>query len=270
MGKLGIIHYNLPKEWSLSDFLGYCRETGFEVVELSVADIWDESDASSDPKQGADRVRAIVDSLGLSVSALSSGNDFVVLDQATIEAQVERMRRICEAAPILGTDIIRTEGGRPKDEVPESRYVEAMAECLKRCRDFVEPAGLKLAVDNHGLVTNNADLQVELFERVGSKNVGANLDTMNYRWAGNDLSDIDRFYEIIAPHTFHTHMKDGTGSLANYVGAVLGEGEINLARVLECLGKAGYDGAYCAEYEGAEPTPVGYKKCLDWMKAHLT
>ena len=269
MSKLGIIHYNLPKEWSLADFLQYCRDTGFEYVELSVGDIWDESDASSDPRQGAEQVRAQVDALGLQVSALSSGNDFVLLDEAEIRAEVVRMRRICEAAPILGTQIIRTEGGRPKDAVPESRHVEAMAGCLTRCLEFVEPAWIKLAVDNHGLVTNNADLQVELFQRVGSKNVGANLDTMNYLWAGNDPGEIDRFYEIIAPYTFHTHMKDGEGSLQDYVGAVLSEGKITLAHAVACLRKAGYDGAYCAEYEGTLPTPEGYKKCLDWMKANL-
>lgn len=269
MGMLGIIHYNLPKEWSLTDFLTYCRETGFECVELSVADIWDESDPSSDPKTGAEAVRKTVDELGLKVSALSSSNDFVVLDESAIRSQIERMKQICQAAPILGTDVIRTEGGQPKDEVAESRYVEAMAGCLTRCLEFVEPAGIKLAVDNHGLVTNNADLQVELFERVGSKQVGANLDTMNYLWAGNDLAEIDRFYEIIAPHVFHTHVKDGTGSLKDYVGAVLGEGDIHLAHAIECLRKAGYEGAYVAEYEGKEPTPVGYKKCLDWMRANL-
>jgi sugar phosphate isomerase/epimerase len=269
MSKLGIIHYNLPKEWSLTDFLQYCRDTGFEYVELSVGDIWDESDPSSDPGQGAETVRAQVDSFGLKVSALSSGNDFVLLDKVEIRAQVARMRRICEAAPILGTQIIRTEGGRPKDAVPQSRYVEAMAECLTRCLEFAEPAGIKLAVDNHGLVTNDADLQVELFQRVGSTCVGANLDTMNYLWAGNDLSEIDRFYEIIAPYTFHTHMKDGEGSLQDYVGAVLGEGKINLTHAIGCLRNAGYDGAYCAEYEGKLPTPEGYEKCLDWMKANL-
>ncbi|MBN1344835.1 MAG: sugar phosphate isomerase/epimerase [Phycisphaerae bacterium] len=269
MSKLGIIHYNLPKEWSLSDFFDYCGRTGFEYVELQIGDVWDESDPNADPCRGAEKVRAMMDSLGLKVSALASGNDFVLLDETRIQAQVERMRRICRAAPILGTRIIRTEGGQPKDQVPPSRHVEAMAGCLKRCLEFVEPDGIRLAVDNHGLVTNDADLQLELFDRVASKHVGANLDTMNYRWAGNDLARIDRFYEIIAPHTFHVHLKDGAGSRQDYVGAVLGEGEINLEHAVACLLKAGYDGVYCAEYEGKLPTPEGYRKYLEWMKAHL-
>ncbi len=270
MSKFGIIHYNLPKEWSLEDFLDYCRETGFEYVELQIRDIWDESDRSSDPKKGAERVRKLVDDRGLKVSALAAGNDFVLLEGGEMHAQVRRMQRICEAAPLLGTDVIRTEGGQAKETVPEHMYVKTISECLKRCIEFIEPAGVKLAVDNHGMVTNNADLQVQIFEAVGSQNVGANLDTMNYRWAGNELAEIDRFYEIIAPYVFHVHLKDGTGSREKYLGALLGEGEVNLPHALQCLNDAGYDGVYCAEYEGSLPTPDGYRKYLEWMRAYVT
>jgi len=119
-------------------------------------------------------------------------------------------------------------------------------------------------------VTNDAELQVEIFERVGSKNVGANLDTMNYRWFGHDLETVGRFYEIIAPYVFHTHLKDGTGSRGEYRGAALGEGEIDLAHAVECLRKVGYDGVWCVEYEGPEAEGgVGYARCYRWAVANL-
>jgi sugar phosphate isomerase/epimerase len=93
---------------------------------------------------------------------------------------------------------------------------------------------------------------------------------MNYRWYGHDLDKIDHFYEILAPHVFHTHMKDGTGSRENYKGAALGEGEIHLHHALECVKKAGYDGAWTAEYEGPEAEGgVGYERCYTWLKANV-
>jgi len=264
--KYGIIHYNAPGD-TLEEFLKYAADTGFGYVELR----WEDIAAEEPEKQSAkaEEVRKLVESMGLGVSALSAGNDFVVLDEETVNAQVARMKRICEAAKVLGTDVIRTEGGAPKDSVPESRWAEAIAGCLTRCREFIEPMGIKLAVDNHGVVTNNGDLQLEIFQTVDSPNVGANVDTMNYRWFGNDLETINRFYEQIAPYTFHTHMKDGTGSRENYVGAALGEGEINLAYAVECLKKAGYQGCWTAEYEGREDSAIGYRKCLEWMKANI-
>jgi len=267
MAKLGVIHYNFPTLPTLTDFLQYAADTGFEYVELQCGDVGVDTD--DNPEATAEKVRQEVESRGLKVSALAAGNDFVVLDEEVVARQVARMQRVCRLAQILGTDVIRTEGGSPKDEVPEARYVEAMAGCLKRCAEFCEDMQIKLAVDNHGVVTNDADLQVELFETVGSRFVGANVDTMNYRWKGHSLETVNRFYEIIAPYAFHTHLKDGTGSRGNYVGAVLGEGEIDLAHAVDCLKRAGYEGVWCAEYEGREVTTVGYAKCLEWMKANL-
>jgi len=266
--KIGVIHYNFP-DFDWEQFLDYCARTGFEYIEVAITDVWGPDVA--DPEAKAKKARKQLDDRGLEAGALSAGNDFVLLDEAAIKPEIERMKRICcDLAPILGTDTIRTEGGRPKDEVPPERYVEAMGGCLKRCAPFIEPAGIRLAVDNHGPVTNDADLQVKIFELAGSRNVGANLDTMNYRWFGHDLETIDRFYEIIAPHVFHTHMKDGTGSRENYKGAALGEGEIHLNHAIECLRRVGYDGVWCAEYEGPEAEGgVGYAKCCQWLKANL-
>ncbi len=266
--KIGVIHYNFPG-FTWEQFLDFCAETGYRFVELQIADVWPPDE--DEPEKRAERVRRDLDARGLKASALAAGNDFVLLDDEAIRHQVERMKRICcQLAPIVGTDVIRTEGGRPKDAVPPERYAEAISECLKRCVPFVEDAGIKLALDNHGPVTNDAELQVEIFKRVGSKNVGANLDTMNYRWFGHDLQTIARFYELIAPYVFHTHLKDGTGSRENYRGAALGEGEIDLRKAIECLRKAGYDGVWCVEYEGPETEGgVGYAKCYRWAAANL-
>ena len=80
----------------------------------------------------------------------------------------------------------------------------------------------------------------------------------------------EEFYQQFAPYVFHTHMKDGTGSRENYQGAALGDGEIHLDYVVELLKDAGYDGVWCAEYEGPEVAGgVGYRKCLEWMQQHI-
>lgn len=264
--KIGVIHYNFPG-YSFTDFLKYASQTGYGYVELQIGDIWNKD--VDDPERKAEEVRKEVESFGLKVSALAAGNDFVVLDEDSIRTQVERMGRICSLARVLGTDVIRTEGGSTKDSVPKERWIEAMTGCLTRCLDYAEKNDVRFAVDNHGYVTNDGDLQVELFQRVGSKRVGANMDTMNYRWAGHSLEKIAHFYEIVAPYTFHTHMKDGTGSLREYRGAALGEGEIDLAYAVKCLKNAGYDGVWCSEYEGREGSGIGYRKCFEWLKVNV-
>lgn len=266
MKKIGVIHYNFPG-FSFADYLKYASSVGYGYVELQIGDVW--TNEVADPEKKAEEVRKEVESYGLKVSALAAGNDFIVLDPEVVKTQVTRMNRICGLTRILGADVIRTEGGSPKDSVPQDKWVDAMAGCLVKCVDAAEKNNVKLAVDNHGYATNDGDLQVELFQKVGSKRVGANMDTMNYRWKGNSLEKIDHFYQIVAPYTFHTHMKDGKGSLGEYKGAALGEGEIHLKFAVECLKKAGYDGVWCSEYEGSEGSEIGYRKCCEWLKANV-
>lgn len=266
--KYGLIHYNAPGN-TVEEFLQYAKATGFDSVELNVGDVWDEKSCPCCAQSGAEELRNTLKSMGLECSAFDAGNDFIVLDPAEVKAQVDRMRTVCELAQIVGTNVIRTEGGRPKDEVPEERWVEAMAGCLKRCAEWAEGMGIQFAVDNHGYVTNEWPVQLELFEAVGSKCVGANFDTMNYRWFGHGLEKLHEIYEAIAPHVMHTHMKDGFDSRESYKGAALGEGEIDLKWAVKCLKQAGYQGVYTAEYEGPEDTAIGYKKCLDWMKVNI-
>jgi sugar phosphate isomerase/epimerase len=265
--KLGVIHYNFPG-FAFSEFLKFAAEAGYQYVELQLPDVWGRDVA--DPEQNAEKVRAEVESHGLKVSALAAHNDFVQLDREAVQVQVERMKRVCGLAQILGTNIIRTEGGQPKDSVPKERWLEAMFGCFSRCVPFLDEMQVGLAIDNHGYVTNEGDLLHALLKKVNHKLVGTNLDTMNYRWFGHDIATCNRFYEMMAPHALHTHLKDGSGSRESYKGAALGEGEINLQHALNCLWKAGYTGVYCAEYEGPEPQDgVGYRKCGEWMKKSL-
>lgn len=248
----------------MEQFLDYAKQHGFTHVELSINHVWDqEKDVVH-----IDKIRTALDERGLKLAAIGANNDFVVVDPQEVDFQVSRMRRVVEIAGELGTDVLRTEGGRPKDGVSEDRWVDAIAGCLERCLEFIEPAGMHLAVDNHGVITNDADLQIEIIERVNSPYVGASLDTMNYRWMGHDHDTIRRYYELVAPYTMYTHFKDGTGARKEYRGTALGDGEIDLDYALECLLKADYKGVWAVEYEGKEPIE-GYAQGINWLRSRL-
>ena len=260
----GLIHYNVPDLETLDDFLEFASGAGFDAVELMPRDVWpDEEEQNPEPQ--AEEVRKKAEALGIQICALGAGNDFIQLDEAEIEREVRRMERICRLAKVLGAPVIRTEGGRPKEGVPAERHVEAMAGCLKRCLGFLGELEIVLAVDNHGIATNDADLQVRVFKAVDSPWVGGTMDTMNYRWAGHDLDTVRRFYTVAAPYARHVHIKDGVGSLKEYQGRALGEGEIDIPAAIDALKKAGYSGAWCIEYEGKEGS-AGYAKCLEYLK----
>ena len=268
MIKLGVIHYNFPG-FSFEQFLKFAADTGFGFVELQITDIWEKGETN--PETNAERVRRQVEAHGLRVSALAAQNDFVQADPDAVRIQVSRMKKVCQVARILDQEaVIRSEGGQPKPGIPEDRWLDCMADCFERCLEFVQPMGIGIAIDNHGMITNDGDLLYALIRRINSPLFGSNLDTMNFRWRGNDVPTCNRFYEILAPHVLHTHIKDGFGSLGDYRGAALGDGEIDLRHALTCLRNAGYRGTYTAEYEGPEAAGgVGYAKCFRWLQQEL-
>ncbi len=268
MAKIGVIHYNWPG-FSFEEFLRFAAETGYQYVELQIGDVW--TPDTDNPEANAERVRKLVESYGLTVSALAAGNDFLQTDEEAIRYQVERMKRICGLTRILHEEaVVRSEGGAPKESVPRQKWLDALTECFRRCLDFVDEMGVALAIDNHGYITNDYTILLALLQRLNHPLIGTNLDTMNYRWYGHDLQVCKRVYELMAPYAKHTHFKDGFGSLAEYRGAALGDGEIDLLHALECLQRAGYSGVYCAEYEGSEAAGgVGYAKCYRWLKEHV-
>ncbi len=264
--KYGVIHYNAPGA-NLEEFLAWAAESGFDCCELPVSDFWPAGEEN--PEKRAEQVRALLAKYNLQGSMLSAHNDFNVLGEDEVKFQVERMKRIAGFAKIAGIDILRTEGGQEKESVPKERRAEAIANCCKRCIPFLEEKQVSLAIDNHGLITNDGDLLYGILTDVNHPRVGTNLDTMNYRWYGNSVEECDRIYKMVAPYVKHTHLKDGTGVRGEYKGAALGEGEVHVGYAVKVLKEAGYNGPWVAEYEGPEGDGVGYRKCLAWMKANI-
>ncbi|NLO06105.1 MAG: sugar phosphate isomerase/epimerase [candidate division WS1 bacterium] len=265
---LGLIHYRAPGD-TTEEFVRWAAGAGFECVELRHTDLMPEGLQEADYASHCKDLKALMDELNLVTSGVSLGNDFVYLADDMIAEQVERTRGIAELTKIMDCRIFRTEGGQPKDSVPEEKYAEAIIKCVRATLPVCEDLDVVLAIDNHGVVSNNYELQLEVFETLDSEYVGSNMDTMNYRWFGYEVDKLPEIYEAIAPWVKHTHMKDGRNARPDYKGAALGEGEIPLDTAVAALKKAGYDGAYCAEYEGSEDGDTGYRKCLDWLKANI-
>ncbi len=260
----GLIHYNLPDLKTLDDFFEFAAQTGFDAVELMPGDVWPAGEES--PEARAEQIREQAEAAGIRICALGAGNNFARPDAEEIQRQVRRMERISRLAKILGAPVVRTEASCfARDEPPYEKSMEANLRGLKRCLDFIERDRIVLAVDNHSFLTNDGDRQVHILKEMDSPYVAATMDTMNYRFAGHDLDTVARFYETVAPHARHTHIKDGTGVLDDYRGRVLGEGEIDIPGAVQTLKNAGYPGVWCIEYEGREGS-VGYAKCLQRLK----
>jgi len=264
MNKIGVINYNISN-FSVEELFGWCRENGVGYVELMRKDVWPDIEK---PENTVKETSALLQKYGIKISQVAAGNDFLQKTEEDLNRQVWMLGELCKIVKDLGFNQLRIDGGWPKDGVAEKDYRDFIIKGISKAVEVAEKEGVYLALDNHGTVTNDIFLQTDILKTVNSRHLGANLDTMNYRWYGYPVDELSDIYRDIAPYTLHTHLKDGTGSRAEYKGAVLGEGEIPVADAIKILKDAGYDGVWCVEYEGKEGAE-GYKKSVSWLKKTL-
>ena len=120
-----------------------------------------------------------------------------------------------------------------------------------------------------------------MFAGVGSPRLGLTLDTGNFYWFGHPLSKVYQLYEMFAPRVFHTHIKsigypaeerekqrEVGWQYGKYHGPIY-EGDIDFARVIAILKKAGYTNDLCIENESlgrAKDAPAVLEKEVALLK----
>ncbi|HOL21576.1 MAG TPA: sugar phosphate isomerase/epimerase family protein [bacterium] len=262
--KIGVINYNISG-FSLEELFKWCSENSVGYVELMRKDVWE------DITKSENRIKDISNLLtkyGIKISQISSDSDFIQKTEDEFKKQVWMVGEMCKMIKDLGFNQLRIDGGWPKEGVDEKNYRNLVIKGASAVTEIAEKEGVYLALDNHGVVTNNYILLLDVLGTVNSKHLGTNLDTMNYRWYGYRVDKLTEIYKKVAPYALHTHLKDGTGTRETYKGAVLGEGEIPLLDAIKILKDSGYNGVWCVEYEGKEGAD-GYKKCVEWLKRNL-
>jgi 3-oxoisoapionate decarboxylase len=157
--------------------------------------------------------------------------------------EVERFTKEVETAKRCGATVLRTvlmNGRRyeafDRDEAFR-RFREQSVQALSRAKPVVEKLEVRLAVENH------KDLQapelLDVIKKLDSPFVGVCLDS------GNSIALLEtpeRTVELLAPHTFTTHIKDmgveeyPDGFLLSEVP--LGAGFLDLQKIVATLRKA--------------------------------
>ena len=196
---------------------------------------------------------------GVSLSALLVANNFGAADpNPEIAWCVDAIRgAVWLGAPAIRADtIMRTE--TPEDrEARIQRYVAAMWEVLRQ----TEGSRVAVGMENHGAQGNDPEFLAGVLQAIPDPRLGLTLDTGNFYWSGQPLSELYRIYAGFAPRVRHTHVKNiaypaaererrrETGWKYGEYASPLADGDIDLARVIQLLRDAGYDGSLTIENE---------------------
>jgi sugar phosphate isomerase/epimerase len=270
MPKIGALGLSMGR-YTFEEFLEYASSTGFDGIEISTSPGVHKNSLPLVP-ENVPKIKELLKKYNLEPFAVSGYNDFVQKDIGELTRQIEKLENTCKLAREVSAKVVRAFGGEPKEGINRKDAIKLIIEGFREMVKRAERLGIILGLENHGDLTNDARVELEILEGVGSEYLRLTVDTSNYYWYGNNLKDIEEFFKLVAPYTVHTHLKDGStknGIKDKYLSLALGEGEINLRLFLEELKKNGYKNPLCIEYEGVEDPKIGLKKGLDWLRNTL-
>lgn len=257
--KTGLSMYSLVGLYagkaSTAQFLQQAKQWNLEGVEL-LDYFWQDLDRE------LPEAIALTKELGLEVYSYSIGNNFVNSDPQKRQEQVDAIAKAVEIATKLGAKVIRVfSGDAPQGE--QIAFDEALGwivEGLKAGTAIAEKAGIKLALENHGLFAGKAEQVAKVISMVGSEALGATLDTGNFLLVGENPVEAIR---ELADKAALIHFKDfkAVGSEVTervykattgqgYQGTIIGQGDVDLPTIVSILNENGYEGFLSIEFEG--------------------
>ena len=176
---------------------------------------------------------------GLELSGSAVGNNFSLPDVEARKAQIAYVKEWIDHCAVLGAPHIRVFAGREPKGIPRKEADKWAIESLRECCDYAGLHGIFLGIENHDSIGDSKSL-INFVKAVDHPWFGVNLDTGNFR-TDNPYNDM----AAAAPYAVNVQVKVEL--------RVNGKQEpTDLARVMDILRKANFQGYVVLEYEAKE------------------
>jgi sugar phosphate isomerase/epimerase len=276
--QLGFVSAILPDQ-SLAEVAAFAAKAGYACVELMC---WPAGkadrryagvthvDVASFDQAAADRVNGVMAGAGVAISGLGYYPNALSPDRDEAEKAVAHIRKVIEAAAILGVGVVNTFVGRDwtksiDDNWP--RFLDTWRPILR----VAEERGVRVAIENCPMLftqdewpggknlAHSPAVWRRMFADIPSDHFGLNYDPSHLVWQQMDyIAPLREFTRRL----FHVHAKDvrvdrdrlnDVGVLATplqyHAPKLPGLGDVDWGRFLGVLGDTGYAGPVCVEVE---------------------
>lgn len=164
---LGLVTYNLARDWDLPTLLQRCEDAGFEGVELRTQHahgVEPTLDAAARRE-----VRARFAASPVRLVGIGTVCEYHALEPEVVEANVAATRAAIDLAADLGCPgvKVRPNGHQEARGVPRAATLRQIGEALRRCGEHAQARGVQVRLEMHGSVAAAADIAA-ILEACGS------------------------------------------------------------------------------------------------------
>ena len=240
---LGLVTYNVAKDWDLDTILRLVREAGLEGVEFRTT----HAHGVERTLNAAERkdVRRKCADAGLRQTSLGSVCEFQSPDPAIVRKNVEDCREWVLLAKDVGARGVKVRpNGLPKD-VPEEKTLEQIGRALAECGAFAKDNGVEIWVEVHGDQTKVPSRMRRIMDVCSHPSVGLT-------WNSNDTDVVDgsvaKSFELLRPYVRCCHITDLRSAYP-------------YRELFSLLEQSGFDGFTLCEF----PDPVPAYNGATWL-----
>ena len=200
---LGLVTYNVAKEWDLDTILRLLPEGGFEGVEFRSTHAHGVEIALS-PAERAE-IRRQCQAAGMRQVSLGTACEFHSPDPAVVRKNVEEVRQWVLLARDLGARGIKVRPNGLPDGVPVEKTLEQIGRALTECGEFAADHGVEIWVEVHGTGTKEPANMRSIMDACGHPAVGVTWNSNDSDLAGGSVKEA---FELLRPFIRCCHITD--------------------------------------------------------------
>ena len=146
--KLGMVTYNLGKDWDVPTIIEKCTETGFEGVELRTSHAHGvESDLT---KAERAEVKKMFDDSAVEIAGLGSAFEYHSADPDEVRKNIEGTKEYTVLASEIGCPGVKVRPNGKPEGVELDKTLEQIGLSLKECGEFAADYGIDIRLEVHG------------------------------------------------------------------------------------------------------------------------
>jgi sugar phosphate isomerase/epimerase len=179
--KLGLVTYNLAKDWDVPTIIKNCEATQFEGVELRTTHAH-KVEVNLGQPQRAEVKKQFADSKVKLVS-LGSAFEYHTPDQAQLRRDLDATKEYIVLAHDVGAEAVKVRPNAFPKDVPKEKTLEQIGRSLRELGEFGAQHGIEIRLEVHGSETSFPPHIKAIMDAANHPGVGV-------CWNSN-LSDLD-------------------------------------------------------------------------------
>ena len=172
MLRLGLVTYNLAKNWDIPMIIKMCSETGFEAVELRTTHAHGVEPSLNEKQRKT--VRKIFENSPVRLLSLGTVCEYHAVEKGEVDRNIEITKEFIKLAYDVGALGVKVRPNSLQVEkgIPVEHTLKQIGYSLRECGEYAEKYGVEIWLEVHGKGTSDLHYIREIMETADHKNVG--------------------------------------------------------------------------------------------------